>query len=731
MERRLAAILAADVVGYSALMDRDEAGTYKRLVAGRKELFEPEIARHHGRIFKLMGDGLLAEFSSAVDAVECAVPLQRTLAERNASLPESERIQVRIGVNLGEVIVEGDDRYGEGVNIATRLEQLAKAGDVFVSGKVAKEVEKRLAFGFEPMGEQRVKNISEPIPVFRIKLQGPMDRRASVIKRRSVLYLIASAVTVVLVGLAALYGYAKWKDQNEAALPNSRSIVVLPFTNLSDDPQQAYFADGITEDLTTDLSRLPDLFVISRNSAFTYKGKAADARQIGRDLGVRHVLEGSVRRVGEQVRINVQLIDAATGGHMWAERYEGPYADIFKLEDNVTKSVVSALALKLSPGEQGEISQHQTNVPEAYDEFLRGWERYQRNNPDDFKEAIPHFARATQLDQNYGRAYAALAMVYLRGYEQGWSGSLGLTSDDAFRKARGYLKQANLRPSSTAYQVAGNISRSRGWYDDAIKEFNAAIKLDPNDSWNYAELAYTLIWAERPVEAEAQIATAIRLDPHYSSAFAFYRGLSFFGQNRLSDAIASFEEALRLNPEHLEPRLYLAASYAATERAQDASAMIADYSAARIRQGGFPLVRRELQLNTTPISLTLPYRLRLNQYLSKLAIPYNFDDKVFDRQRLSGAEIETLLFGHRAHGRIMKSGHEHGLYISADGKTGMSYGGRFKGYGSARLDEKRLCFVEETTEWCTQILRNPGGTPAKENEYFFFDDWAWPFSVVD
>ena len=297
MERRLAVILAADVVGYSALMERDEAGTFARLSAGRKELFEPEIARHHGRIFKLMGDGLLAEFSSVVDAVECAVSLQRGLSERNATVPASERIQVRIGVNLGEVIVDGDDRYGEGVNIATRLEQLAEAGDVYVSGKVAKEVEKKLAFGFESMGEQRVKNIVEPVSVYRVNIDGTATPRArsSLPWRRRASLIAAGLMAIILVSGAALYGWMNWAGQAKGpALPEKPSIVVLPFDNLSDDPQQAYFADGIAEDLMTDLSRLSGLFVVSRNSAFAYKGKAVDLRQVGRELG-RAICSGRQR----------------------------------------------------------------------------------------------------------------------------------------------------------------------------------------------------------------------------------------------------------------------------------------------------------------------------------------------------------------------------------------------------------------------------------------------------
>ena len=291
MERKLAAILAADVVGYSAHMETDEAGTFSRVRAGREELFEPEIKKHHGRIFKLMGDGLLAEFGSVVDAVECAVTLQRGMVERNASIPEAKRIEVRIGINLGEVIVEGDDRSGEGVNVAVRLQELANPGGICVSGKVSKEVEKTLAFGFEPMGEQRMKNIVEPIACFRVNLR-----------------VVPSTQPALSMPIAP-------------GSLNKTTIAVLPFNNMSGDSEQEYFSDGITEDIITELSRFHSLFVIARNSSFQYRDKAVDVRRVARDLGVQYVVEGSVRKGGPRAH-HAQLIDAMSGNHLWSERYD-------------------------------------------------------------------------------------------------------------------------------------------------------------------------------------------------------------------------------------------------------------------------------------------------------------------------------------------------------------------------------------------------------------------------
>ncbi len=734
MERKLTTILAADVVGYSTLMERDEAGTHERLQAGRKELFEPEIARHHGRVFKLMGDGLLAEFGSVVDAVECAVSLQRGLTERNANVAEEERIQVRIGINLGEVIVEGEDRYGEGVNIAARLEQLADPGGICVSGKVAKEVEKKLAFGFEPMGEQKVKNIAEPVEAFRIKLDGaPVKRSIAIAPPASRLrLLVISLGAAVLLAIAGFYSVQNWFADDGPPLPDKPSIAVLPFDNLSDDPQQAFFADGIAEDLMTDLSRVPGLFVIARNSSFAYKGKATNVRQVAHELGVHYVVEGSVRRAGEQVRINVQLIDGLTGAHQWGERYDGAYVDIFALQDKVTKAVVAALAVQLTGTEQATLTQHETAVPAAYEAFLRGWEYYQRTTPDDYKKAIPYFERAVELDPQYGRANAALAMVYFRSFDQHWTGVLGLSADQAFREARDYLNLAKVRPTSTSHQVTGNISRERGWYDDALKEFAAAIALDPSDSWTYADQAHTLIWAGRPAEAETQIETAMRLDPHYPPVFLFYRGLAQFAQDRLPEAIKTFEEATRLNPNLPLLRLYLGATYSRSGRVKDAKVAVAAYSATRVRQGGLPFVVDELTWDPTGLYFKVPEKSRLLEGLRQADVPRDFHSKVFDGQRLTGSEIDALVFGHRLHGRDLDNGWEHGAFVSEDGGSAMAYGNWPNGTGSARVEGDKLCFVWPSTTRCGEILRNPGGTRAKENEFMlFYDGWYVPFSQVD
>ena len=307
----------------------------------------------------------------------------------------------------------------------------------------------------------------------------------------------------------------------------------------------------------------------------------------------------------------------------------------------------------------------------------------------------------------------------------------GLSADDAFRKARDHLKLAIARPTSTAHQVAGNISRQRGWYDDALKEFAAAIALDPSNSWSYADLAYTLIWAGRPAEAAAQIETAMRLDPHYPPLFLFYQGLTYFAQDRFAEAAKTFEEVARLNPDAPWVGLYLAAAYGKGGRNKEAAASVADYSAARVRQGGVPFVMDELQSNESQVLYKFPERSRLIEGLRPAAVPYDFNSNAFDAQRLSGAEMDALVFGHRFHGRTTETGEEYGAYVSADGAI-QKFGGWGSGAGTARLNDNGLCIVLSSTTFCTAILRNIGGTKAKENEFIWLiEGWAYPFSQVE
>jgi TolB-like protein/class 3 adenylate cyclase/Tfp pilus assembly protein PilF len=735
LERHLAAILALDVVGYSAQMERDESGTFERLTKLRRNFVEPEIARRNGRIFKLMGDGLLAEFASVMDAVECAVSLQGGIAGHNRPLAESERTHIRIGINLGEVIVDGDDRYGDGVNVAARLEQICSPGGILVSGKVAKEVANKGRFRIEPLGERRLKNIAEPVPTFRIAIDAGEGIGAPTVIVRPGLWpssrrlLLAAGALLFL----ATLGFLALRER-PAVMPATerRSIAVLPFDNLSDDPAQGYLADGIAEDLTTDLSQISELFVVSRNSAFAYRDKALDMRQIGRELGVNLLVEGSVRRTGDTVRFNVQLIDATTGGHIWAERYEGAPSEILALQNRMTAEVVEMLAPEVSPAEQGALIQRDTENVEAYDAFLRGWELYVRGTPQDQRNAIPFFEEALVLDPGYGRAEAALAMIYFRAFDQRWANLLGLSRTDAFRKAREHLRNAQARPSSLSYLVAGNVSRERGWYDDAINEFRVAIALDPGDAASHAELANALIWDGNPDEALLEIEQAKRLDPHHPWLLTFYEGLAFFAKKRFEESAERFQIVVDGSPDLPWAGLYLAASHGNLGRVEQAKAAVAAYNTARIRYGSLPFRLVELQVPDNQILFKFPERGMLREGLAAAGVPFDFSSDAFSSLKLTSAEIESLLFGHQMRGRSFETGEKYSATISADGSVVAFSGLWGTGSGSVRVDDDQLCFILPSNESCGAVFRNPGGREQVENEYVFFaGGWAQPFSLAD
>lgn len=533
MDRKLAAILAADVVAYSSLMEQDEQGTFERLRAARKELFEPEIARHHGRIFKLMGDGLLAEFGSVVDAVECGVAVQRGLAERNEAVPEAERIQVRIGINLGEVIVDGKDRYGEGVNIATRLEQIAEPGSVYVSGKVAKEVEGKLTFGLESMGDQWVKNLAEPVSVFRVNLADATRGRRLLRGRRSGRTKWAGITAAGL--LAAVGGGLAWFGAPaqffaplvEAGVP---AIAVLAFDNMTGDPTLEYFSDGVTEDIITMLARSPDVSVIARNSSFTYKGKPTDVRQIGRELNVGFVLEGSVRKDGDKVRIVAQLINAKNGEHVWADRFDETGSDPMALQDSVTGKIVGSVA-----GDKGQVKQAAYRAAwgkdaanlEEYDYYLRGHDKFLKLSPESFEEAARIWTEGLSKFPASALLKLKLGLYHYYNADIGWSQD----REDDYRKAgelaREAMKSNNLSPleQKLGHWLLAFVHGYEGDFKRSMDEAELALTMYPNDAWMSAHLSQAAIQAGQPDKAIAWVDFGIRNDP----ANTLYYACSFKG----------------------------------------------------------------------------------------------------------------------------------------------------------------------------------------------------------
>ncbi len=591
LKRKLSAILSADVKGYSRLMGEDEEWTVRTL-NGYREAMGWLIQRYRGRVVDAVGDNLLAEFGSVVDAVNCAVEIQRDLAERNAESPAGRKMEFRIGINLGDVIEEGDRIYGDGVNIAARVESLAEASGICISGTAYDQVERKLGLQYGYLGEQTVKNIDKPVRVYRV-LSVPGAAAHRVVRAKRVVERKWRWTALLLGGLGAVAVAAvvMWPimfspsppppppppaasppppvekaDPTKMAfpLPDKPSIAVLPFANMSGDTEQEYFSDGMTEDLITDLSKISGLFVIARNSTFAYKGKTVKTREVAEEFGVRYVLEGSVRKVGTQVRINAQLIDATTGGHLWAERYDGHLDDVFALQDKITRRIVAALAVKLSAGEQEKVTRKGTDNSDAYDAFLKGWQHYRRWTPEDFRKAIPYFERAIELDPHYGRAYAAVASVYTEGYLRAWDWPhvLGLSAEAMPSVAGEYLRPAKEDPTPLAHQVASKWFRILLYSEEAVAEAERAIALDPNDADGYMAMADALIYSGKPDAAVDFVKKAMRLDPHNISNHLYTLGLAHFGMEQFQEAASFFERAFKLNPKMgLVQRGYLAASY--------------------------------------------------------------------------------------------------------------------------------------------------------------------------
>jgi TolB-like protein/Tfp pilus assembly protein PilF len=537
--RRLTAILAADVAGYSRLMGADEEGTHERLKAHLRELIEPKIAEHRGRIVKNTGDGFLAEFASVVDAVRCAVELQRGMAERNAAIPTAERIEFRVGVNVGDVIVEEHDIFGDGVNVAARLEALAAPASICVSGTVRDHIGDRLPYTFEDMGEQSVKNIARPVRVYALRPEGTADVPMATPLRSSPI-----------------------------AAPRL-SIVVLPFTNLCDDPEQQYFADGITEDLTTDLSRIAYSFVISRNTAFTYRNKLIDTKQIGRELGVRYVLAGSVRRSGSRVRINTQLIDAATDAHLWTERFDRDTSDLFALQNEITGQLANVLGVELIAAEAARPIEH----PDALDYMLRGRAVLLKpRTPETHREAINLYERALALDPRCAEAQSRLAAVLVDSVTIGMTDSASAAAGIA--RAKELVDRAlALSPRSAHAHIAkGHVLRARNQWEEAILEYEAALALDHNSVYALSSLGWCKLYFGSIDEVIPLVEQIIRLSPRDPRIGSFYNliGTVHLLQSHTDEAIVWLQKARSSSPGLPIPRSRLAAAYALrgeTERA--------------------------------------------------------------------------------------------------------------------------------------------------------------------
>jgi adenylate cyclase len=511
IDRRLAAILAADVVSYSRMMGTDEEGTLAALKAYRRELVDPKIAEHRGRIVKTTGDGMLVEFASVVDALRCAVEFQRGMAERNVEVPPEKRIEFRVGIHQGDIIIDGGDIFGDGVNVAARLEGLAEPGGICVSSRVQEDARGKLDIVFEDAGEQLLKNIERPVRVYRMRPSG-----------------------------AAL------SHQPALALPDKPSIAVLPFQNMSGDPEQDYFADGIVEDIITALSRFHNLFVIARNSSFTYQGRAVDVKQVSRELGVRYVLEGSVRKATNRVRITGQLIDATTGAHLWADHFDGTLEDVFDLQDQVTIRVVSAIAPKLEQVEIDRAKRKPTESLDAYDYFLRGTASLHQGTKEAISEALRLFYQAIVLDPEFSSAYGMAAWCYVVRKTNGWMRDLVQEVAETTRLARRATELG--RDDAVALCWGGYaLAYVAGDVDAGLAFIEQALALNPNlaTAWNYS--GWVRIFLGEHQSAIDRFERALRLSPRDPTVFHTRIGIAYANllTGHYDKASSAAREALR------------------------------------------------------------------------------------------------------------------------------------------------------------------------------------------
>ncbi|MCZ6862907.1 MAG: adenylate/guanylate cyclase domain-containing protein [Alphaproteobacteria bacterium] len=744
MERRLAAILAADVVGYSRLMGEDEEETAERLNAYRK-VIDKLIAGHDGRVFGSAGDSVIAEFASPVQAVRCAVEFQRSIEERNADLPEDRRMRFRIGVNLGDVMVEGDNLLGDGVNVAARLEGLAEPGGICVRRAVRNQVRDKLSVVFEDMGEVEVKNIARPIRVFRVLPEGttPKPTRRWGAGRPARVQLITAAVIVLLIAAGGIGFWLKpWAPGLDVAfvegmaltLPDKPSIAVLPFANMSGDPDQEYFADGMTDDLITDLSKVSGLFVIARNSVFTYKGRAVMIQEVGRDLGVRYVLEGSVRRAGNRVRINAQLIDATTGLHLWAERYDREYTDVFAVQDEVIGRIVSALKVKLTNAEQTQLTSLPTENLKAYDYYLRAEQHYYSGEASRLGKSLLTYEEAIALDPEFANAYAGYARaavdVWRFNYLQIMPAALARKiAKRAVNKA--LALNADL---PTAHSVLALLRMVEGEHDSAIEAARRAVYLDPNNSDAYVNLTVVLGYAGQHSESLEAIKTALRLNPKPPRYLRSYYGWSLFMNGQYERAVEVLEplreEAGGIFGFGDSPGETLAMAYALLGREEEARAEV-EGLLEQDPYSSLALYRVHYQHHKRPEDLE--NRLDALRRAGLPEWPFGYEGN--PEYRLNAAALEAITTGHtwtgwdvaRKHSFVQEFGAA-GTIVYAGGITLMS--------GATHVQGDMLCMRFESIGMgrvrCGYVYRNPDGTSEEANELTFVDPgWILHFSIKD
>jgi adenylate cyclase len=669
MERRLTAILAADVVGYSRLMGEDEVGTLARLQGCRRELVDPAIEEFHGRIIKLMGDGALVEFASVVDAVQCAAAIQRRMAGRDQGAPEAKQIRFRIGVNLGDVIVQGSDIYGDGVNIAARLEAIADPGGICISGTAFDQAVNKVDVGFAGLGDLRLKNLADPVRAYRVLLNpGESGKIVAAPRRPGSRAMILAGIAAALV-VALVAGMFAWQ---KPSTPHRPSIAVLPFENLSGDPSQDYFADGITEDLITDLAKLSNLDVIARNSVFAYKGKSPVLADVGRDLGVRFIVEGSVRRTGDQIRLNAQLIDTTTGNNLWADRFDRDHAGVFAVQDEMSRDIAKALGMQPSATESARMARPPTANLEAYDYYLRAEQAARTGERARLREALTLFDKAEELDPAFAEAFAADARttVYI------WHANLNDIIQSAPARKRAYERASRaleLDPDlSSPYAILGIMQVVDRHYDEAIASAKQAVAIGPGDAEAQIVLGYVQLFAGNHAEAVTAVETALKLDPNLSAIDREVASLAFLLQGDNAKAIETLERTRDDAPAVGRFRMTLAAAYARAGRFQDAQAEIAnglrlvaglEFSAQLRALSGWRISYAHFR-NPQDLAVFV-------DALQQAGVPeWPFGFNGDERDRLRGEDIASLVLGHTLQGQIEPDRRPAIMQIARDGRAG-------------------------------------------------------------
>ncbi len=732
-------------------MGEDEEWTVRTLDTF-KGVMKTIIPQHRGRVVDSTGDNLLAEFASVVDAVQAAVEIQQVLKAKNSLLPENRRMEFRIGINLGDVIEEGERIFGDGVNIAARLEGIAEAGGICISGSAFEQIENKLPLHYDYLGEHEVKNITRPVRVYRALMDNgggkakPVKPKEKGPQRKILVFCLAGAL--ILISGVALWHFVqrptsssppvasktveKADPQKMAyALPDMPSIAVLPFVNLSNDKEQEYFSDGITEDIITDLSANPYLFVIARNSTFSYKNKSLKIQQIAEELGVKFILESSVRKEGNQVRINAQLIDAMNGHHLWANRYDGELTDIFALQDKISQKIVSALNVRLSAGDKNGAEKKGTANIDAYDAFLKGWNYYRRNTREDWAKAISYFEKAIELDPNYSRAYAGISLIYwtYSRTSMPWSPDteLGVNYYEAIARAREYLDLAMKKPTPISYRVAASMALYRRQYKKAYEQAEQAIELDPNDVDGIYTMGYIALATGKHEKAVVLLEKCMRLDPNNIAQSLYLLGIAYFAKGQLENSVTSIERAMVHNPNLPMPVPILPAALALLGKDQEAQSALEALRKADPIGYKFQQIMFNFPFNDLEMIDRFVDGIRKAGLFAK---DYNFY-KLSQENMLNEEEIKKLFFGKKVFGSYSSVLKVHKFYIerTKDGKAHWTVPLNsldYEDFGTSWIEDNMLCDRWQThffgNKYCMSIFRNSDGNRNKNNEYIAVSD---------